>query len=69
MFDAPVVLSYAAHEGSGLVRTVGPVFRKENYGIVFEANSPLRRRIDAVLLTMREDGSYDEIYDKWFTSK
>jgi polar amino acid transport system substrate-binding protein len=69
VFDAPVLLSYAAHEGSGLVRVVGPVFRKENYGIVFEANSPLRRRIDAVLLTMREDGSYDQIYDKWFTSK
>jgi polar amino acid transport system substrate-binding protein len=69
VFDAPVLLSYAAHEGSGLVRVVGPVFRKEDYGIVFEANSPLRRRIDAVLLTMREDGSYDQIYDKWFTSK
>lgn len=25
--------------------------------------------IAAVLLTMREDGSYDQIYDKWLTSK
>ncbi len=69
VFDAPVLLFYASHAGAGLVRVVGSVFRKENYGIVFEANSPLRRQIDAVLLTMREDGSYDQIYDKWFSSK
>lgn len=69
VFDAPVLLSYAAKEGSGQVRVVGPVFRKEDYGILFPAGSTLRRKVDAALLTMREDGSYQAIYDKWFGAK
>lgn len=69
VFDSPVLLSYAAKEGQGHVRVVGPVFRKEDYGIVFKPGSELRRKVDATLLTMREDGSYEKIYDKWFTGK
>jgi ABC-type amino acid transport substrate-binding protein len=33
------------------------------------AASPRLPLASAVLLAMREDGSYDQIYDKWFTSK
>ena len=41
VYDAPVLLYYAAHEGKGKVQTAGAIFRKENYGIVFPSNSPL----------------------------
>jgi polar amino acid transport system substrate-binding protein len=67
VFDAPVLLYHAAHAGRGKVRVVGPVFKRENYGILFPRGSDLRKRINEALLTMREDGTYDALYNKWFT--
>lgn len=69
VFDAPVLLYFAGHDGKGRVRTAGAVFRHEDYGIVFPDNSPLRRRVDRALLALREDGTYAQIYDKWFGGK
>lgn len=69
VFDAPVLAYYAAHDGKGKVETVGPVFRNEDYGILFPTDSPLRRKVNVVLLGMREDGSYDAIRDKWFRQR
>ncbi len=43
---APVLLYYAAHEGKGLVKMVGPEFNTAPVAIMVQLNSPLRRRID-----------------------
>ena len=69
VFDAPVLLYYASHEGKGKVKVIGTVFRQENYGIVFPPNSPYRKPINEALLTLQENGTYQELYQKWFTSK
>jgi polar amino acid transport system substrate-binding protein len=69
VFDAPVVLYYAATEGKGRVQTIGGAFHKEDYGIVFPSDTPLRKQVNAALLALREDGTYDRIYDKWFGRK
>lgn len=69
VFDAPVLLYYASHEGKGKVKVIGSVFRQENYGIVFPPNSPYRKPINEALLTLQENGTYQELYQKWFTSK
>jgi len=66
VFDAPVLLYYTAHEGKGKVDVVGTAFQREGYGIVLPLNSPYRKPIDAALLSMREDGDYQRIYDRWF---
>ncbi len=66
VFDSPVLLYYAAHDGQGKVAIVGGVFRKEDYGIVFPPGSPYIKPINAALLTLRENGKYQEIYDRWF---
>lgn len=68
VFDAPVLLYFAANGGHGKVRVVGQPFKKENYGILFPRGSDLRKRINEALLKMREDGSYDALYDKWFAA-
>jgi polar amino acid transport system substrate-binding protein len=69
VFDAPVLLYYAAHAGKGRVQIVGAPFHKEDYGIVFPENSPLRKHVNAALLALREDGTYQRIYDIWFGRK
>ena len=66
VYDAPVLLYFASHEGKGKVQTVGTIFRKESYGIVFPNNSPLRKRVNEALLKLKENGTYDQLYGKWF---
>lgn len=66
VFDSPVLLFYAANEGKGKVEVVGSIFREENYGIVLPNNSPYRKPINSVLLGLKEKGTYQAIYDKWF---
>lgn len=48
------------------VQVVGQVFDKEDYGAAFRRGSELRRQFDETLLGMREDGTFDEIKQKWF---
>ena len=66
VYDAPVLLYYASHEGRGKVQTVAAIFRKENYGIAFPANSPRRPPVNEALLKLKENGTYDKLYAKWF---
>ena len=69
VYDAPVLLYYAAHDGKGHAHVVGTIFRKENYGILMPQNSPYRKPINQALLKLRENGAYDEIYNDWFETK
>ena len=66
LFSAPTLRYYAAHAGKGNVRMVGPEFRKADLGLVLPLDSTLRRRINAALLALRDDGTYEKIYGKWF---
>ncbi len=66
VYDTPILLYYTAHEGKGKAQTVGAIFRKENYGIVFPSNSTLRKRVNEELLKLKESGAYDQLYVKWF---
>jgi polar amino acid transport system substrate-binding protein len=58
LFDAPVLLYYAAHEGQGKVQLVGETVRHENYGILLPTNSPNRKPINEALLKLKENGTY-----------
>jgi polar amino acid transport system substrate-binding protein len=69
VFDAPVLLYYASHDGQGRVQLVGKPFHEEDYGIVFPSGSSLRKPVNEALLSLREDGTYGRIYDEWFTGK
>jgi polar amino acid transport system substrate-binding protein len=66
VYDAPILLYYAAHEGKGQVEVVGSIFKKESYGIALPNGSPLRKEINRALLALQENGTYDEIYERWF---
>ena len=59
---------YATHEGRGLVRVVGPEFNKNDVGFIFPEENMLRRKVNGALLSLREDGTYQRIHDKWVES-
>ena len=66
---APILRYYAVHAGQGQVKLVGPEINIAPAAIMVQLNSPLRKRIDAALLTLREDGSYQKLYTTWFGSE
>ena len=69
VFDAPILSYYTAHDGARFGRTVGPVFLKENYGIIFPDGSARVEDVNRTLLALREDGTYDAIYRQWFGAR
>jgi polar amino acid transport system substrate-binding protein len=66
VYDAPILLYFAATLGKGRVEMAGPVFKPESYGIAFPLDSPLRENVNRALLRIKESGRYTEIYDRWF---
>jgi len=46
-------------------RLVGPVFESLDVGIALAPGSPLRERLNAAILTMREDGAIESLVDRW----
>ncbi len=66
VYDSPALLYYANTKGSGVVKVVGPIFKKEGYSIAFPPGSMHRENVNEALLTLKENGEYDKIYRKWF---
>ncbi len=66
VYDYPVLLYHALNFGEGRADVVGAPFNKEAYGIALAEDSLLREQVNRALLQLREDGTYDLIYAKWF---
>lgn len=66
VYDAPVLQYYSVSAGKGRVNIVGAVFKPEKYGIALPAGSPLREPINEVLLAIYQDGTLEEIENRWF---
>ena len=66
LYDLPNVLYYSETETGGELITVGEKLTGEDYGIGFPKGSELRDPIDEALTTLKENGTYDDIYEKWF---
>ncbi len=65
IFDAPILIFYAKNPKNNAEMT-GSMFRRENYGIALPTGSPLVEPINQSLLRIREDGTYEKIFRKWF---
>ncbi len=66
VYDAPVLDYYVSHSGAGIAAMAGPVFKEEDYGIVFPIGSKLKNEADEALLSIQEDGQYELLKKKWF---
>jgi polar amino acid transport system substrate-binding protein len=66
VYDSPVLLYFANSEGRGRVSLTGSIFARQDYGIAVPSGSADREAIDRALLSMLEDGSYDELYSRYF---
>jgi glutamine transport system substrate-binding protein len=66
IFDSPAILYYIKTEGQGAVKTVGPLYQGQSYGIAFPQGSELREKVTIAILKFMEDGTYAKLYKKWF---
>lgn len=65
-YDAPNVGYFAQTKGEGRVKTVGPLYEGQQYGIAFTNGSEWVESANQALAEIRDDGTYAEIHKKWF---
>ncbi|WP_156288708.1 transporter substrate-binding domain-containing protein [Oceanobacillus salinisoli] len=69
LYDAPNVNYYIKTTGDNL-KVVGDLYQAEDYGIaITKGKEELVTAINDALAELRENGTYDEIYKKWFGTK
>ena len=66
VFDAPPLLQYVKESSESHFALVGPLLNTESYGMAFPNGSPLREKVNRVLLDLQEDGTHRRLYEKWF---
>ena len=48
---------------------MGPVYEGQPYGIGFPKGSPLVEKVNNALKALKDDGTYEALYVKWFGEK
>ena len=54
-------------ENNGIYSVLGVVKSERKLNIIFLEGNPLKDEVNRILSRMKEDGTYQEIYDKWFS--
>ena len=61
---------YMKQSGKDIYRVLNDNFGEDEMAVAFKKdNADLQERVNAALADMKEDGTFDEIYDKWFYSE
>ncbi|SMC22006.1 glutamine transport system substrate-binding protein [Desulfacinum hydrothermale DSM 13146] len=69
VFDSPVIADFMNKRGKGLVKVVGPLYMGQSYGIAFPKGSPLVPKVNEALKKLKENGTYRDLYLKWFKTE
>jgi ABC-type amino acid transport substrate-binding protein len=54
-------------ENAGIYSVLEIIKSERSFSIVFNERSPLRDKVNDILLEMQADGTYQRIYDDWFS--
>lgn len=67
LHDTPNILYFINTAGKGQFKAVGDSLEAQQYGIAFpKGSTELREKVNGALKTLRENGTYNTIYKKWF---
>lgn len=70
LHDTPNILYFINTAGRGQFKAVGDSLEAQQYGIALPKGSDdLREKINGALKTLRDNGTYNTIYKKWFGSE
>jgi len=65
VYDEPVLKYYLQSNPDHDLYLLGENLKTEFYGIAVPSKSPLREQINQALLTIREDGTWQMLHEKW----
>ncbi len=68
IFDQPVLKYYLQKNTDSSLHLLNNGVKRQYYGIIMPTNYSMREKINQALLEIREDGTYETIYEKWFGS-
>ncbi|MFB6422028.1 MAG: glutamine ABC transporter substrate-binding protein GlnH [Candidatus Malihini olakiniferum] len=66
LHDSSNILHFIKMAGNGQFKAVGDSIKAQQYGVAFPKGSELREKVNTALQTLRDNGTYAEIYKKWF---
>jgi glutamine transport system substrate-binding protein len=67
LHDTPNILYFINTAGKGRFKAVGESIEAQQYGIAFPKGSDeLREKVNGALKTLKENGTYNQLYKKWF---
>lgn len=66
VYDSPNMLYYLSQNPDSDCKVVGELVDACQYGVMLQKGSDYTEYINAALAALQEDGTYDEIYAKWF---
>lgn len=69
LYDVSSVKYFISKYAGGDLKTVGDIMQGEQYGILFPKASPLAERVNSALSNLIKNGTYDDIYEKWFNER
>ncbi|WP_067702652.1 MULTISPECIES: glutamine ABC transporter substrate-binding protein GlnH [unclassified Erwinia] len=69
LHDTPNILYFIHTAGKGRFKAVGDSIEAQQYGIAFPKGSDeLREKVNGALKVLHENGTYNQLYKKWFGS-
>ena len=67
LHDTPNILYFIHTAGKGRFKAVGDSIEAQQYGIAFpKGSNDLREKVNGALKTLKENGTYNTLYKKWF---
>src|SRR5699024_1891544 len=66
VFDLPSVLYYVNTSAQGQAKVLDDLLEGQTFGIAFPKGSPLKNEVNIALANIKENGTYDELHEKWF---
>jgi ABC-type amino acid transport substrate-binding protein len=68
VYDAPLLKFFLSNNSNTKLNLVGTLFEKQDYGFALVDKSPLRKEINRALLKLGEEGYFEELEKKWFST-
>lgn len=66
LFDRPVLKYYLQNNNNDGLQILDCAVKKQYYGIVMPPKYSKAEEINQAILSIREDGTYKQLYEKWF---
>jgi polar amino acid transport system substrate-binding protein len=66
VMDVPIVIGLSQEKAYQGTKVIGQFITNEKYGILFKKGNPLRACVNQAIASIKDDGTLDQLQEKWF---